>query len=305
MLFLAKLKKIMELDKLFYEIDDFCLIFEPHFLSQLLDSSEKRRIKNSQLSLSEIMTIVVYFHHSRYRDFKHYYQDLILQYHYPDFPNLVSYNRFVELMSSALIPLIFYLNTRKGQCNGISFIDTMGIPVCHNKRAKRNKVFANLGHWGKSSIDWYYGFKLHLVINDQGEILAFKITAGNVDERKTVPYLTKNLWGRLFGDKGYISQDLFQQLWLKNIKLITPFKKKMNNKLLELWEKLMLRKRSLIETVNDQLQNISQIVHSRHRSPINFLVNAIAGLIAYTWQDKKPKLQLEKNEINLLSALVI
>ena len=105
----------------------------------------------------------------------------------------------------------------------------MGIPVCHNKRAKRNKVFANLGHWGKSSIDWYYGFKLHLVINDQGEILAFKITAGNVDDRKTVPYLTKNLWGRLFGDKGYISQDLFQQLWLKNIKLITPFKKKMNN----------------------------------------------------------------------------
>ncbi len=125
------------------------------------------------------------------------------------------------------------------------------------------------------------GFKLHLIINELGEILAFQITKGNVDDRKTVLYLTKDLWGRLFGDKGYISQDLFQQLWLKNIKLITPFKKKMNNKLLELWEKLMLRKRSLIETVNDQLQNISQIVHSRHRSPISFLVNAVAGLIAY------------------------
>jgi hypothetical protein len=251
------------------------------------------------------MTIIIYFHHSSYRNFKHYYQNHIQVYHFQDFPNLVSYNRFVQLQSSALIPLIFYLNTRKGRCTGISFIDTMGIPICHNKRAKRNKVFDNLAHWGKSSIDWYFGFKLHLIINELGEILAFQITKGNVDDRKTVPYLTKDLWGRLFGDKGYISQDLFQQLWLKNIKLITPFKKKMNNKLLELWEKLMLRKRSLIETVNDQLQNISQIVHSRHRSPINFLVNAVAGLIAYTWQDKKPKLQLEKDEINLLSALVI
>lgn len=295
----------MELETLFYDVDDFCLIFEPSFNRQILSSKQKKRIKNSRLSLSEIMTIIIYFHHSSYRNFKHYYQNHIQVYHFQDFPNLVSYNRFVQLKSSALIPLIFYLNTRKGPCTGISFIDTMGIPICHNKRAKRNKVFDNLAHWGKSSIDWYFGFKLHLIINELGEILAFKITQGNIDDRKTVPYLTKDLWGRLFGDKGYISQDLFQQLYKENIKLITPFKKKMNNKLLELWEKLMLRKRSLIETVNDQLQNISQIVHSRHRSPVNFLVNIIAGLIAYTWQDKKPKLQLEKDDINSLSALVI
>ena len=127
----------MELDKLFCEIDDFCLIFEPNFQSQLLNYSERKRIKNSRLSLSEVMTIVVYFHHSRYRDFKHYYQDLILHYHYPDFPNLVSYNRFVELMSFSLVPLIFYLNTRKGQCTGISFIDTMGIPICHNTHSQK------------------------------------------------------------------------------------------------------------------------------------------------------------------------
>ncbi len=295
----------MELEKLFCDVDDFCLIFEPHFATQLLCSSERKRIRNSRLSLSEIMTIIIYFHNSSYRNFKHYYQHHICTYHREEFPKLVSYNRFVELMSLAVVPLIFYLNTRKGKCTGISFIDTMGVAICHNKRAKRNKVFKNLAHWGKSSIDWYFGFKLHLIINDQGEILAFKITPRNIDERKTVPYLTKDLWGRLFGDKGYISQDLFQELYQKNIKLITPFKKNMNNKLLELWEKLMLRKRSLIETVNDQLQNISQIVHSRHRSPVNFLVNALAGLIAYTWQDKKPKLQLEKEEINSLSALVI
>jgi len=119
-----------------------------------------------------------------------------------------------------------------------------------------------------------------------GEILAFQITQGNVDDRKTVPYLSKDLWAKLFGDKGYISQDLFQELYKQNIKFITPFKKNMKNKLLELWEKLMLRKRSLIETFNDQLQNICQIVHSRHRSPINFLVNIISGLIPYTWKKK-------------------
>ena len=295
----------MELDTLFFDIDDFCLIFEPQFFSQLLSSSQKKRLRKTRLSLSEVMTIIIYFHHSSYRNFKNYYQNLLLKYHRREFPDLVSYNRFVELMSGALIPLIFYLNTRQGQCTGLSFIDTMGIPICHNKRAKRNKVFEGLSQWGKSSVDWYFGFKLHLIINEIGEILAFQLTPGNIDERKTVPYLTKDLWGKLFGDKGYISQDLFQQLWKKNIKLVTPFKKNMKNKLLPLWEKLMLRKRSLIETVNDQLQNISQIVHSRHRSPINFLVNIIAGLIAYTWQDKKPKLQLENDEIKLLSALVI
>ena len=295
----------MDLDALFCDVDDFCLFFKPQFQPQLLDSFATKINNNSRLSLSEIMTIIIYFHHSRYRDFKHYYQNLIQQYHLQDFPCLVSYNRFVELMSSSVVPLICYLNTRKGKCTGISFIDTMGIPICHPKRARRNKVFDNLAHWGKSSVEWYFGFKLHLVINDQGEILSFQITQGNIDDRKTVPYLTKNLWGRLFADKGYISKALFQQLYRQNIKLITPFKKRMNNRLLELWEKLMLRKRSLIETVNDQLQNISQIVHSRHRNPINFLVNTIAGLIAYTWQEKKPKLQLEKDEINSLSALVV
>ncbi len=103
------------------------------------------------------MTIIVYFHQSSYRTFKDFYQKNILKYHNHDFPCLVSYNRFVELMSYTLIPLIYYLNTRKRQCTVISFIDSMGIPICHNKRAKRNKVFSGLSGWGKSSVDWYFG----------------------------------------------------------------------------------------------------------------------------------------------------
>ena len=181
----------------------------------------------------------------------------------------------------------------------------MGIPICHNKRAKRNKVFKGLAHWGRSAIDWYYGFKLHLIINDKGDFLAFKITPGNIDERKPVPHLTKKIWGTMFGDKGYIIGLLFQELFEKNLKLVTPFKKNMNNKLVKLWEKLMLRKRSLIETVNDQLQNISQVVHSRHRSVPNFMVNIIAGLIAYSLQEKKPSIKLDNNEEITDLALVI
>jgi len=251
------------------------------------------------------MTIIVHFHQSRYRNFQDYYQKSILKNYQKYFPSLVSYNRFVELMPDALLPLICYLNTRKGQCSGISFIDSMGIPICHNKRAKRNKVFRGLSGWGKSSVDWYFGFKLHLIINEQGELLAFQVTPGNIDDRKPVPTLAQNLWGRLFGDKGYISKSLFQELLENDVKLITPFKKNMNNKLVELWEKLMLRKRALIETVNDQLQNISQVVHSRHRSISNFMVNIISGLIAYTWQDKKPSLKLDKHEVTSLPALLI
>jgi hypothetical protein len=286
----------MELERLFCSLDDFCSYFEPIFFSKLLPEKLPTPRK-SRLSLSEVMTIIVYFHPSGYRTFKDFYQKNILKYHWRDFPNLVSYNRFVELMPHALIPLIFYLNTRKGQCTGISFIDSMGIPICHNKRAKRNKVFSGLASWGRSSVDWYFGFKLHLIINEQGELLSFQVTTGSVDERKPVPLLAKKLWGRLFGDKGYISKDLFGELFSNSLKLITPFKKNMKNKLIETWEKLMLRKRALIETVNDQLQNISQMIHSRHRSISNFMVNLVAGLIAYTWQNKKPSLKLDNSEI--------
>lgn len=295
----------MELEKLFWEIDDFCAIFEENFKSKFIAPQKQQRQRKSQLCLSEVMTIIVYFHHSSYRNFKDYYQKNLVKYYQGEFPNLVSYNRFVELMPHTLIPLIVYLNSRKGNITGISFIDSTSIPICHPKRAARNKVFSGLSAWGKSSVAWYFGFKLHLIINDQGELLAFQITPGNTDDRVPVPTLTQNLWGRLFGDKGYISKKLWQSLWSNNIKLITPFKKNMNNQLVELWEKLMLRKRSLIETVNDQLKNISQVAHSRHRSVKNFMVNLVAGLIAYTFQEKKPSLKLAKNEVEILPALLV
>jgi hypothetical protein len=140
---------------------------------------------------------------------------------------------------------------------------------------------------------WFLGFKLHLIINDRGGLLGCRLTAGNVDDRGVVEKMTKGLFGKLFGDKGYISQDLFKVLWAKGVKLVTHIRSNMKSQLMEWQEKILLRKRSLIETVNDTLKNVCQIEHSRHRSPVNFLAHLVAGLIAYTRLPKKPSLRLD------------
>ena len=218
-----------------------------------------------------------------------------------EFPKLVSYNRFVELMPTVIIPLLAYLQQCQGTCSGIAFVDATSIKVCHNKRIASHKVFAGLAERGKTTMGWFYGFKLHLMVNDQGELLACQLTPGNVDDRKPLPDMAKTLWGKLFGDKGYISQLLFEELFAQGLQLITSVRKNMKNRLLSLTDKLLLRKRSIIETINDQLKNISQIEHTRHRSVANFLVNLFGGLIAYCHQEKKPSLHLSDQQLQILS----
>jgi hypothetical protein len=198
----------------------------------------------------------------------------------------------VELIPLTLLPLCADLQTRKGQPTGLQFIDSLPVRVCHSRRISSHKVFAGLAQRGKSSMGWFYGFKLHLVINDQGELLAFCLTPGNVDDRRPVKKLVRRLWGKLFGDRGYISQELFEQLWAEGLQLVTKIRRNMKNKLMPLFDKVLLRQRALIECVNDQLKNISQIEHTRHRSPINGIVNMIAAVVAYTFQPKKPALDL-------------
>lgn len=294
----------MSLDELFCNVDDFCLATENWISQQYLPQAAKRRGPKPRLSISEVMTIIIWFHMSHYRDFKSYYNDHVCKYLRAEFPDLVSYTRFVELKSAALPFLCLYMFSRLGSCTGISFIDSTRLPVCHNKRIYRHKVFDGLAARGKSTMGWFYGFKLHLVVNEHGEILSFYITPGNIDDRKPVPHLAKELFGKLFGDKGYLSQQLFEQLYAQGVQLITPIRKNMKNKLMPLMDKLLSRKRSIIETINDQLKNISQILHTRHRSVSNFAVNLIAGLIAYTHQEKKPSLDLSKKEQNALPALI-
>lgn len=283
---------------LFCIVDDFCKIFEPEWNKRLLEANLKKRIKPSSLTTSEIMTIIILFHQSCYRNFKTFYIEHVSKHLLKYFPQLVSYNRFVELTKSVIVPLCFFTQLLTGKKTGIYFIDSMLIKACNIKREKQNKVFKGIAQKAKSSVGWFFGFKLHLVINDRGEIMAFKLTAGNVDDRKVAPDLITNLVGKLFGDKGYISQDLFGKLFDKGIQLITRLKKNMKNKLVPIIDKILLRKRGIIESVNDQLKNISQIEHTRHRSIWNFIANILGALIAYMLKPNKPSLNLEKNIID-------
>ena len=284
----------MSILELFCSVDDFWQQFAPNWHHDLLTSGQRQRLRPTQMHASEIMTIVILFHQSHYRTFKAYYIEYVQRHLCSEFPTLVSYQRFIELMPTVLVPLVAYLHTQLGRCSGISFIDSTQLSVCCNARIHQHRVFAGRAARGKTSVGWFYGFKLHLVVNDQGELLAFCLTPGNVDDRHPVPKLVTGLVGKLFGDKGYLSQPLAQQLLVtQGLHLITKLRKRMHNRLLDWSDKLLLRKRAIIETINDQLKNIYQIEHSRHRSPINFLVNLIAGLIAYCHQPKKPSLGLQ------------
>jgi hypothetical protein len=290
----------MSLLELFCHVDDFWLSFAQQWEAEQLQSGEKNRRRLGQLCESEIMTILIYFHSFRQRDFKTYYTQFVQVHLREEFPNLVSYNRFVELTPTVLIPLCAYLHHCYGQCSGVSFIDSTPLAVCHNRRITRHRVFQDVAQRGKNSVDWFFGFKLHLVVNDRGQLLACRVTAGNVDDRTPVPQLSKWLWGKLFGDKGYLSQPLTEQLLQRGVHLVTRLKSKMKNRLILLSDKLLLRKRSILETIIDQLKNISQIEHTRHRSLANFMVNVVCGLIAYSHQPSKPSLALDLPQLEAL-----
>lgn len=282
--------------EIFFLADDFCIEFSKIINGYTLGYKPK---KKPLMSTSEIITIMILFHLGQFKNIKHFYTGYIQKHMSNEFPQTVSYNRFVELMQQSLLPMTMLLKTCcLGDCTGISFVDSTPVRVCKNKRIKRNKVFEGLATTGKSTMGWFYGFKLHLIINDKGEILSFVITPANVDDReplKNEKFLEK-IKGKLYGDKGYVSQKLTELLFIDGLHLITGIRNNMKNTLLELKDKILLRKRSVIETVNDELKNMCQIEHSRHRSCTNFLTNLISGLIAYSFFPKKPsiKYQVEK-----------
>jgi len=287
------MKSLLEL---FVDVDDFCQSFMPLLEQHLLTSGVRKRRRERSLSVSEVMTIMIHFHQSHYRDFKAYYCEHVLAHLRSEFPGLVSYTRLVDFIPSTLLPLCAYFQQRcLGDCTGISFIDSTSLDVCLNQRIASHKVFAGLAERGKTSTGWFFGFKLHLVINDRGELLSIHLTPGNVDDRKPVPKLVHNLFGKVFGDKGYISQPLFELLRdTFGIQLVTKLRSNSKNRLpMLLADRILLRRRAIIESVIDQLKNISQIEHSRHRSVTNFLVNLLCGVIAYSHQPKKPSFSRE------------
>ena len=287
----------MQLTTIFYSVDEFCKLFE--------QVANKRGIecdgwisRQRRLSLSEVMTIMIYYHYSGYKSFKDYYEKCVLISHSVDFPSLVSYNRFVELREEAALPVYIFTQAHcKGLCTGISIIDSTPLSMSNVKRASSHKIFKKYARKGKTSVGWFFGFKLHIVINHFGEIIAFHITPGNVaDSNKSlIDKISDDLYGLLIADRGYIG--CFDLLWEKCIKIIHKIRKNMQNKLMLPFEKFLLRKRGIIETVFGILKESFSLEHSRHRSILGFIAHIGSCLAAYFFKIEKPEICLLEGDL--------
>ncbi|MEO1289101.1 MAG: IS982 family transposase [Chloroflexota bacterium] len=249
------------------------------------------------------MTILILFHHSQYRTFKAFYVEYMRRHLSDEFPTLVSYKHFVVLMKRVGIPLWVYLRLTMGVCTGISFVDSTSLSIYHNRRIERHRVFEGWAERGKTTMGWIFGFKLHLVMNDIGKLIAVHLTPGNVDDRRPLPTLFKQVFGNVFGDKGYLSQDLKDQFCEQGIDLVTAILQNMTPQLMTLKDKLLLQRRCIIESVIGQLKHGYQIDRSRHRCMDNFIINLFAGLIDYCKMDNKPSIQQASDEYQALLAL--
>ena len=278
--------------ELFCLIDDFCQQFEPLLAQRLLDESsdKQHRHRPSAKSLSEMTTIVVLFHTMRGRQFKEFYSGIVCRFMTAEFPRRLFYTRFVALMPRCAVVLAAVFQTLKGACTGLSIADATPLAVCDNLRIERHSVFKGIAQRGKSSTGWFYGFKLHVVINQRGELLAIKVTPGNVDDRKGLLDIASNLFGKLYADKGYLGKDFAQKMKDKGVDVITRVRKNMKQVVHCKFDQVLLRKRSLVETDFDELKNLCQIEHTRHRSLSNFAVNLMAGIVAYCLQPVKPRI---------------
>ena len=290
-----------KITEIFCMADDFCKVYERFIkVNGLAPARDKARRKyhwDGTLSDAEVITIKILFHLCGYKCLKHFYLNEVCKDMSDLFPRTVSYNRFVELERKVAIPFVLFVKRCcMGGCTGISFVDSTALRVCRNQRIHLHKVFRGIAQRGQCSMGWFYGFKLHLICNEKGDLLNFMLTPGNTDDRE--PLKNKSfiaqIFGKLVGDKGYISKDLFSRLFVDGIQLVTKLKSNMKGQIMTIGDKILLRKRALIETINDELKNMAQIEHSRHRSLAGFIANLMAGLAAYSFFPKKPMIDLER-----------
>jgi hypothetical protein len=221
--------------------------------------------------------------------FKYFYLDL-LENKDGLFPDLVHYDRFITLIKRGLPALICMLKSLEGDVTEYLFIDSTPMAVCHNLREKKHKVFKGLAAKGRTSTGWFFGLKLHMIFNTKGEIVRLSVTPGNINDRSPVPNMVKGLIAKLIGDKGYLSKKLFNTLFTKGITLITKIKKNMKNCLMNTTDKLMLMRRSFVETIFSSMKSLNTLIHHRHRSPFNAFAHLFAGLINYQIRPDKPAL---------------
>ena len=272
--------------------DDFCKEFTLQQEKYMIkDMKTMHRNKPNRMSDAEIMVILILFHSGGFRCFKHYYKEYVCKHLKHLFPRQVSYNRFVELEKEVLLPMtIFIKKVLLGTCTGISFVDSTPLCVCRNQRILIHKTFEGLAERGRCSMGWFFGFKLHLIINDKGE----NFTPGNVDDWEPLEQgkFLKNIKRKLCADKVYIGQALFENLFLNGIH-------NMRNSLMSIADRILLRKRALIETANDELKNIAQIEYSRHRSFSNVIANSLSAIAAYCFFEKKPAIFINDGQLTI------
>lgn len=274
--------------KIFVDIDDFCQNFE----KWQANHTEKKVTKwISGLFRSEAMTILVYYHNSGYKCFQYYYQRLVLGIMKSYFPKAPTYKYFLKLIPKCFDLIFLYAQwqSKNTQRTGIYYVDSKRLPVCHNKRIHSHRVFKGIAQRGKSSTGWFFGLKVHLVINNLGEIISFLFSSANFadNNQEVLKYLFKDLKGFCFGDKGYLTK-LFEEFYSNGLKIVTKIRKNMKNKLMPIQEKYDLMKRGVIESVNDILMTVCDIEHTRHRSPINAMTHMMGALISYNYLDSKP-----------------
>lgn len=281
---------IDQLTRIFCDIYDFCKELNGYIKDKLLPSPDgnlNRRGPQCCLSDSEIMAILIFFQSSGWRNFKHFYTNFLCIYWAKEFPTLPSYNRFIEIMSRVTFHLVLFAQFRSGKRTGIYYIDSTCLPVCHLKRSKRHKTFDEIAKYGRTSVAWFFGLKLHIVINDRGELIAFKITRGNENDAKASESMLQVLKGLVFGDKGYISKKLFSGLLEKGLKLITRTRKNMKPISYSSLEKQLLNQRGIVETVINHFKHHYHIWHTRHRSVVNAITHLMAGIAAYAVEPLK------------------
>jgi len=269
------------LEEIFCEVDDFCKAFEEQWDAYLIGRGATPRGPEPGLCESEIITLLLALHSSGYKYLKNFYNGpmgAVLRRYFPGMP---CYERFVTLQKKAFIPLMFFLFSRLGQKTGIYYIASTALPVCHNRRIQRHKTFAGLADRGKTTMGWFFGFKLHLVFNELNEIVALKLTPGNVSDTAPVRSLTKDLIGKLFGDKGYIGKKLAEDLLRRGLALFTRVRKNMKSLPISLLDKALLNNRNMAETIIGKIKAFSSLNLPKHRLPINAFLHIIAAVTAY------------------------
>ena len=276
----------------FCQFDDFCQAFRPFWEARLLrQDAQPARKRGPQPGLvdSEIMTIVVLYHSSRFRNFKAFYEGVVLTLLRSACPKAPCYARFITLTHHVWVPLMVFLLTRMGRRTGLYYIDSTPLPVCHPRRINRHRVFAGLAGRGKTSLGWFFGFKLPLVFNPERQIVALQLTPGNVNDTTPVAQLTWGLIGKLFGDKGYVGKDLAHKRLRRGLVLMTRVRRNMKRLPISFFDKALLNGRNIVETIIGHIKEFSSLRLPKHRSVFNAFTHITAAIVAYQINPLPPK----------------